>query len=87
MVAEQTQVNQAIADLSRYAAAFLQRVHQDHVGDVRATAELHLHRLREFSRRNGIALDELPAYDANITTWRAVARLASAAVETGSRAG
>jgi len=70
-------LNQAVADLSVDAIAFLQQVHDGVAEDVRATAAHHQRRLREFVRATGVTLNDLPAWQANTTGWRAIARLAS----------
>lgn len=57
----------------------LQQVHEGAVADARASAERQLRTLREFVRCTGVDLSELPSWNANITNWRAIARLASAA--------
>lgn len=81
-VAVSNVLNQAVADLSADAGAFLREVHQGTAGDVHATAEHHSRKLREFVRSTGVVLDDLPARNANITGWRAIARLAHPVVET-----
>jgi hypothetical protein len=73
-------LNQAVADLSADAAAFLQQVHAGVAGDAHATAARHLRRLREFVHATGATLEDLPAWNANITGWRAIARLANSVV-------
>lgn len=73
-------LNQAVADLSSDAAAFLRQVHAGGTGDAHATAAQHPRRLREFVRATGATLEDLPAWNANITGWRAVARLANSVV-------
>jgi hypothetical protein len=76
-----------MADLGRYAVAFLVQVHNGDVADAKGVAELHMRRLREFVRRSGVSPDEVPAYRAHTSTWRAVARLASAVTEHTTQAG
>jgi len=73
-------LNQAVADLSADASAFLQQVHAGAAGDAHATAARHLRRLREFARATGAPLEDLPGWKANITGWRAFARLANSVV-------
>jgi hypothetical protein len=79
-------LNQAVADLSADVIAFLQQVHDGVAEDVRATAAYHQRRLREFVRATGVTLNDLPAWQANSTAWRAIARLASP-VMTATQAG
>lgn len=86
-VATDTRVNQAMADLGRYAVAFLVQVHEGEIADARGVAELHLRRLREFVRRSGVTPDEVPSYRAHTATWRAVARLAHPVIQTSTQAG
>jgi hypothetical protein len=85
-VAESPALNQAVADLSRRAASFLELVHAGAETDVSAAAERQLRTIREIARCTGVPLDDLPAWNANITTWRAIARLAYG-VGTAARAG
>jgi hypothetical protein len=68
----------AIAELSMEAMAFLWRVHSGDAPDVRATAASFLRRLDVATRDDD--LGESPAWQDNITSWRAVARLAGADV-------
>ena len=75
-VAVSKALNQAIADLSAAVAEFLQQVHEGEVPDARTAADEHLHAVREFARCTGVDLNEVPAWNENITNWRAVARLA-----------
>ena len=79
-------LNQAVADLSAGAQAFLCDVHAGTAGDIRARAEAHARNLREFVRDTGAVLDDLPAWQANTTGWRAIARLAHP-LENDSQAG
>ena len=79
-------LNQAVADLSAGAIASLRQVHAGVAIDPRATAAQHLRTLREFVRATGATLEDLPAWHANITGWRAIARLANSVV-TASQAG
>jgi hypothetical protein len=79
-------LNQAVADLSVGAIATLRQVHAGVAIDPRATAAIHLRTLREFVRATGAALEDLPAWNANITGWRAIARLAHPVV-AASQAG
>jgi hypothetical protein len=81
-VATSDAVNQAVADLSGNVFEFLCALHAGDVVAPRSVAEMHMHRLRELARETGVALDELPAYQVNITNWRAVARLAGSVVKT-----
>jgi hypothetical protein len=76
-----------MADLGRYAVAFLVQVHDGEVADARGIAELHLRRLREFVRRSGVSPDEIPSYRAHTATWRAVARLAHPVAHPSTQAG
>jgi stage V sporulation protein SpoVS len=78
-------VNQAIADLGETARTFLYGVHAGDVADVRATANAHLRRLREYVRRTGIDLDTVPAWHDHITNWRAIARLAGSTITPAER--
>jgi hypothetical protein len=55
--------------------------------DWRAAEVALMQRLGKFAGESGADLAALPAYNANITNWRAVARLAGAAVEHTTRAG
>jgi hypothetical protein len=71
-------VDQAIADLSESASAFVRRVHEGRADDVHAEAEMHLRRLREFVRRTGVNLEQVPAWSRSATSWTAVARIAAA---------
>ena len=80
-VAGERYVEQAVADLGDGARMFLERLHRDEVHDVRGEASLHLRRLREFARLHGADLDAMASYQANITNWRAVARLAGSVIE------
>jgi hypothetical protein len=80
-------LNQAVAEISADAFAFLCAVHNSAIDDVRARADAHMHQLREFARTTGAALRDLPAYHANITSWRAVARLAGTTIDMRSQAG
>jgi hypothetical protein len=87
-VAVSKALNQAIADLSAAAAEFLQQVHNGAVPDVRAAADEHLYAVREFARCTGIDLNDVPAWNENVTNWRAVARLAGASTaDSNERAG
>jgi len=81
-VAENPPLDDAVADLSADAQAFLRRVHEGLEPDARAGAALHQRRLREFVRATGAWLDDLPSWRANITGWRAIARLANPVVAT-----
>ena len=81
-VAVSSVLNQAVADLSADVDAFLREIHQGTVGDVHASAEHYSRKLRELVRSTGVVLDDLPAWKANITGWRAIARLAHPVVET-----
>jgi hypothetical protein len=80
-------LDDAISVLSEQAFEFLCAAHAGLVKDSRAAADAYMHRLRQFARETGADLAALPAYNANITNWRAVARLAGAAVEHTTRAG
>ena len=80
-VAGERYVEQAVADLSDGARMFLERLHRDEVHDARGEATLHLRRLRQFARLHGADLDATASYRANITNWRAVARLAGSVIE------
>ena len=75
-------MNQAIADLSAEATALLERTHEGTAHDVRAAADAHLRRLREFVRCTGVDLNDVPAWSAHTANWRALARLAGRGVET-----
>jgi hypothetical protein len=86
-VAADEVLNQAVADLSTDAFTFLCAAHAGEIADVRATADIHMHRLRALVRETGADLDAVPAYKASITNWRAVARLAGSVVEEADRAG
>ncbi|MBI5284445.1 MAG: hypothetical protein HY874_05045 [Chloroflexi bacterium] len=79
-------LNQAVADLSAGVMASLRQVHAGVAIDARATAAQHLRKLREFVRATGATLEDLPAWNANITGWRAIARLAHPVV-AASQAG
>ena len=81
-VAGEKGVEQAIADLSDGARMFLERLHRDEVHNVRGEASLHLRRLRQLAWLHGADLDAMASYQANITSWRAVARLAGSVIET-----
>jgi hypothetical protein len=83
-VAVSRAVNQAIADLSAAAMEFLQQVHEGAVHDVRTAADEHLHAVREFARCTGIDLNDVPAWNENVTNWRAVARLAGSTEADGT---
>jgi hypothetical protein len=80
-------LNQAVDEISASAYAFLCAVHNSTIDDVRARADAHMHQLREFVRTTGSSLHDLPAYNANITSWRAVARLAGTTIDMRSQAG
>ena len=86
-VANDQVLDDAVAVLSEQAFEFLCAAHAGLVKDPRAAADAYMHRLRQFARETGADLAALPAYNANITNWRAVARLAGAAVEHTTRAG
>jgi hypothetical protein len=81
-VAENGLLDDAVADLSSDAQAFLLRVHCGDEPDVRSGAAMHQRRLREFVRATGVWLEDLPSWRANITGWRAIARLANPVVAT-----
>jgi hypothetical protein len=81
IVATDAYVEQAIADMSDVARAFLYRVHRDACINTRTEAHLHLSRLREFARLHGRPLEKTAAYTENITNWRAIARLAGSIVQ------
>ncbi len=87
VVAAATVLDQAVAEISADAFAFLCAVHNSEIEHVQRQADTRMHRLREFARMTGASLDELPAYNANITNWRAVARLAGATIDMRSQAG
>ena len=87
-VAKSPAVNQAIAALSSEAVAFLCALHNGDVqDDPHAVASEHQRRLREFVRCTGVDLSEIPAWNANTTSWRAIARLARHVIRTDLRAG
>jgi hypothetical protein len=86
-VAARGSIDDAIAELSIEAMAFLWRVHSGDARDVRATAEAHLRRLRALVRATGADLDASGAWITNTTTWRAIARLAGTDVRAASQAG
>ncbi len=86
-VATDPVLDQAVAEISASAFAFLCAVHNSSIDDVQARADAHMHQLREFARTTGAALNTLPAYQANITSWRAVARLAGTTIDMRSQAG
>lgn len=86
-VATDTVLDDAVAVLSEQAFEFLCAAHAGLTKDPRATADSYMHRLRAFARETGADLASLPAYNANITYWRAVARLAGTVVEHTTRAG
>jgi hypothetical protein len=86
-VAADAVLNQAVADISAEAFTFLCAVHNSTIDDVHARADAHMHQLREFARTTGAALHDLPAYNANITSWRAIARLAGTTIDMRSQAG
>lgn len=86
-VATRTGLNQAVAELGASAFAFLCAVHNSEIIDVRGEADAQMHQLRAFVRATGAGLDDLPAYRANTTTWRAVARLAGSQIDTRLQAG
>ena len=79
-VAESPALNQAIADLSEAAAAFLCEIHRGTVERPAVTARAFLHELRELARCTGVDLNAVPSYQRNTTNWRAIARLAGSAV-------
>ena len=83
-VAASTVLNQAVAELGADTFAFLRDVHDSKIDGVRVKAAAHMHQLRGFTRVTGARLDGLPAYNANITSWRAVARLAGATIDMRS---
>ncbi len=85
-VAVSTAFNQAIADFSAEAASLLRRARAGETDDVRAEAGAHLRRLREFVRCTGVELNELPAWNEHIASWRALAALAGSADQTAYRA-
>jgi len=85
-VAANDPVEQAVADLGYAAYTLLERVHRMEVPSPGHEAALHLRRLREFARLQGCDLDGSASYQANITSWRAIARLAGSVIET-TRAG
>jgi hypothetical protein len=80
-VAGERYVEQAVADLGDGARMFLERLHRDEVYDARGEATLHLRRLRAFARLHGADLDAMASYQANVTNWRAVCRLAGSVIE------
>ncbi len=91
-VATDVQVDQAVAYLGDAARTFLAQIHDGTltISDVRGVhdiADEYMHRLRELARSTGAALDASPAYNANITNWRAVARLAGSAIKETNKAG
>jgi hypothetical protein len=86
-IATDAVLDDAIAVLSEQASEFLCAAHAGLVKDAHATADAYMHRLREFARMTGAPLDEMPSYNANITNWRAIARLAGSVVETNIQAG
>jgi len=78
LVATAALFDDAVAELSMEAMAFLWRVHSGDAPDTRGTAAVFLRRLDAIGR---IAqLRGVPAWESNITTWRAIARLAGADV-------
>ena len=79
-VAVERTLNQAIADLSETVRDFLTHVHASDVTGVQARADGYVRSLREFVRCTGVDLEALPAWNANTTNWRAVARLAGATI-------
>jgi hypothetical protein len=81
IVADEWYVEQAVADLGDGARMFLERLHRDEVHDVRGEASLHLRRLRALARLHNADLDATASYQANITNWRAVARLAGSVID------
>jgi hypothetical protein len=87
VVAAATVLHQAVVEISADAFAFLCAIHNSEIEHAQRQSDAHLHRLREFTRATGAALEDLPAYNANITSWRAVARLAGSSVETRSQSG
>jgi hypothetical protein len=82
VVADERYVEQAVADLGEGARMFLERLHRGEVYDAAGEATLHLRRLRGFARLHGADLDTTESYQADITNWRAVARLAGSVIET-----
>jgi hypothetical protein len=81
-VATQMDVEQAVADLGDGARMFLERLHRGEVHSPRGEAALHLRRLRGLARLHGVDVGAMTSYQANITSWRAVARLAGSVIET-----
>ena len=78
VVATTALFDDAVAELSIEAMAFLWRVHSGDAPCARTTANVFLRRLAAISP---IAqLRGMPAWESNITTWRAIARLAGADV-------
>src|SRR5438128_924327 len=76
------------AALTNDAVVFLCRLHNgDIADDAHTVAADHHRRLREFVRCTGVDLSEIPAWNANTTSWRAIARLASPVLRSQSRAG
>ncbi len=87
-VAKSPAVNQAVAALSSDAVAFLCALHNEGVqDDAHVIAAEHQRRLREFVRCTGTNLSEIPSWNANTTSWRAIARLARPVIRTPYRAG
>ncbi|MDE3095914.1 MAG: hypothetical protein KGK07_07930 [Chloroflexota bacterium] len=78
MVAASALFDDAVAELSMEAMAFLWRVHSGDAPEIGPAARALLRRLRGTTR--GAGLHELRAWQDNITTWRAVARHAGADV-------
>ncbi|MBI2723590.1 MAG: hypothetical protein HYX50_00870 [Chloroflexi bacterium] len=69
-----------MACLSNAATALLQRVHRGECVTAAREADELLRTLRQLVRATGATLDDLPAWQANITGWRALARLAAPVV-------
>jgi hypothetical protein len=86
-VATSTGLNQAVAEISADAFAFLCAIHNSEIDDVRVEADAQMHQLREFVRFTGARLDDLPAYRANTTSWGAIARLAGSNIDMKLQAG
>lgn len=78
VVATTALFDDAVAELSMEAMAFLWRVHSGDAPDTRGTAAVFLRRLAAI--RQPAELGDVPAWESNITTWRAIARLAGADV-------
>jgi hypothetical protein len=86
-VAADAVLDDAIAVLSEQASEFLCAAHAGLTKDARTVAGTYVRRLRDLALAADADLWSLPAYNANITDWRALATLAGTVIEHTTRAG